>query len=150
MQQGLKTACRAASMAILIAAPRPAAAQGADWVSIRTIPAFADVQAQLQTLVNINARQSTNRFCVVARRDGGILEAEVYWATEDKLILWLPHLYDNEALVDSNRDLDLRRDVVPGNDVHGSTYEITQADADAILTACRRHGDQFVILKAKT
>ncbi len=99
-------------------------------------------------LVNVNGHQKTNEFCVIGQQDSTSLQAYVYWPTEQKLILWVPHLYDDEALVTSDRYLDLKRDVVAGNDVHGSTYLVTRSFVNAILQACREHGDKFTIQKS--
>ncbi len=120
---------------------------GWDWVPIRHIPGFSDVKAQLQMLVNVNGHKKNNQFCVIGQKDNASVQAYVYWPTENKLILWVPHLYDDKALVTSDRYLDLKTDVVEGNDVHGSTYLITRSFVNAILKACDEQGDKFTILK---
>lgn len=99
-------------------------------------------------LVNVNGRQKTNQFCVIGQKGDTSVQAYVYWPTEQKLILWVPHLYDNEALVTSDRYLDLKRDVVDGNDVHGSTYLVTRSFVNAALKACQEHGEKFTIHKS--
>jgi hypothetical protein len=119
-----------------------------EWVSVRHFPAFSDIQSQLQVLVNVNGHEKTNQFCVIGQKDSHSVQAYVYWSTEQKLILWVPHLYDDEALVTSNRYLDLKRDVVDGNDVHGSTYMVTRSFVSTTLQACSDHGDKFTIQKS--
>lgn len=119
------------------------------WISIQGRTEFADVNDQLQVLANSNGHRTENQFCVVGQQDGHYVQAYVYWPDENKLILWEPHLYDNQALVGSKRYLDLTRDVVAGDDVHGSTYLLTRADADAILLACHLHGEQFMIKRER-
>ncbi len=138
----------AVSIAFAALATSCAAHTGWAWVSIRHVPAFSDVRAQLQMLVNVNGRQKTNQFCVIGQKDDTSVQAYVYWPTEQKLILWVPHLYDNEALVTSDRYLDLKRDVVDGNDVHGSTYLVTRSFVNAALKACQEHGEKFTIHKS--
>jgi hypothetical protein len=98
--------------------------------------------------VNVNGHEKANRFCVVGQKDSRSIQAYVYWPTEQKLILWVPHLYDDEALVTSDRYLDLKRDVVEGDDVHGSTYMVTRSFVNAAVEACREHGDKFTIQKS--
>jgi len=138
----------AVSVACLAFATVCAAQAGWAWVSIRHVPAFSDVQAQLQMLVNVNGHEKTNQFCVIGQKDSSSVQAYVYWPTEQKLILWVPHLYDDEALVTSDRYLDLKRDVVEGNDVHGSTYMVTRSFVNTTLQACQEHGDKFTIQKS--
>jgi hypothetical protein len=138
----------AVSIACAALATACAAQTGWAWVSIRHVPAFSDVQAQLQMLVNVNGHEKTNQFCVIGQKDKTSLQAYVYWPTEQKLILWVPHLYDDEALVTSDRYLDLKRDVVDGNDVHGSTYLVTRSFVNTTVQACQEHGDKFTIQKS--
>ncbi|WP_234730741.1 hypothetical protein [Acidocella facilis] len=140
--------CFVAALAYATFAPASAATADQGWISIEHLSAFSDVQAQLQTLVNINGRKKMNHFCVVGHKDGDEVQAYVYWSTEEKLILWVPHLYDDEALVTSDRYLDLKRDVVDGNDVHGSTYMVTRAFVNKTLQACRNYGETFEIKKS--
>jgi hypothetical protein len=121
-------------------------AQAAEhWFSIRGRPEFADVQAQLQVVVDEHARQKTNRFCVVGEMVEGFTEAWVYWPEEGKLILWRPDRDNPHAIAGSNRYLDLKLDVVEGNDVHGSTYRLTRATANEKIRACRQHGEIHTI-----
>ncbi len=142
------TIARRACLALALLLPIVPAAASPTWVTIHGQPRFSDVRSQLQALADINGTQDRNEFCVVGQQDGRHRQAYVYWPTENKLILWIPHLYDDQALVRSKRYLDLRRDVVPGNDVHGSTYLLTRTDADAIIHACQATGETFTILKS--
>jgi len=140
----LVTSTRSAllGMALLV----PLAAQAAErWFSVRGKTEFSDVEAQLQIVVDEHARQNSNRFCVVGEDVRGVAEAWVYWPQSGKLILWRPDHDNPHAIAGSNRYLDLRRDVVAGDDVHGSTYKLTRATADEKIRACARHGDQYTI-----
>ena len=139
---------RRASFALALLLPTTLADASPTWVTIHGQPRFSDVRSQLQALADTNGTQDRNEFCVVGQQDGRYHQAYVYWPTENKLILWIPHLYDDQALVRSKRYLDLTRDVVSGNDVHGSTYLLTRADADAIIHACHATGETFTILKS--
>ncbi len=116
------------------------------WVSIKTLPGFGDAQAQLQALVDKNGHQATNRLCVVGQRDGAHFQAEVYWPSENKLILWVPNINDPETLIHSRRYLDLKRDVRA--DVGTSTYLLSRSFVDETLHACAGKGDHFVIHRA--
>ena len=117
------------------------------WFSIAGKPAFADVQAQLQVVVDEHAQKARNRFCVVGELVGASEEAWIYWPDGGRLILWRPDRDNPHAIAGSNRDLDLRRDVVDGNDVGGSTYKLTRAEADTTIRACAQHGDNYLIQK---
>lgn len=74
-------------------------------------------------------------------------QARVCWPDENKLILWLPD-HDPHAIAGSKRDLDLTRNVVPGNDGHGSPYLMTRHAVDDKIRACRQHGETFLIDEA--
>ena len=113
------------------------------WFPVGTNQWFADVHAQLQVLVDKNGRRETNRLCVVGEEADGVLQAYVYWPEESKLILWVPDRYDSQAIVHSRRYLDLKRDVVEGDDVHGSTYLLTRATANSKIRACQRFGTTY-------
>lgn len=114
-----------------------------EWVSIKTLPGFADANAQLQALVNRKGHHAVNRLCVVGQRDGAHFQAEVYWPSENKLILWVPNVNDPETLVHSKRYLDLTRDV--RNDPGTSTYLLSRSFVKEVQRACPREGDQFLI-----
>ena len=135
-------------LALALLLPIVPAAASPTWVTIQGQPQFSDVRSQLQALVDTNGTRDRNEFCIVGQQDGRYRQAYVYWPTENKLILWIPHVYDDQALVRSKRYFDLTRDVVSGNDVHGSTYLLTRIDADAIICACHARGETFTILKS--
>ena len=136
-------------LAVVACLPALASAHaGYEWVSIRTLSDFTDTKAQLQALIDANGRAATNRLCVIGQRDGRYQQAYVYWPSENKLILWTPDATDPETLVHSRRYLDLTRDVVKGNDVHGSTYLLPQTFVDETLKACAEKGDHYTITKS--
>ena len=141
-----KSSWAAFTVLLVLAMLAPVAARTAGhWFSIRGRPEFADVQAQLQVVVDEHAHQRTNRFCVVGEMVEGSTEAWVYWPEEGKLILWRPDRDNPHAIAGSKRYLDLKRDVVEGNDVHGSTYRLTRATADEKIQACRQRGEIHTI-----
>jgi hypothetical protein len=126
----------------------PGVARAANpWFSIRRELVFADVDAQLQVLVDEHARQRTSRFCVVGETVGRVREAWVYWPAAGKLILWRPDRDNPHAIAGSNRYLDLKKDVVAGDDVGGSTYKLTRTQAAKTIKACTQHGDHYTIAK---
>ncbi len=134
-------ACGAVAAACLaVAIPASAAFE---WVSIKTLPGFDDVKAQLQTLVDRNGHHRTNRLCVVGQKNGKNFQAEVYWPSENKLILWVPNINDPETLIHSRRYLDLKRDVRA--DTGTSTYLLSTSFVDETLKACSSKGDHFII-----
>ena len=138
-------ACFVVLAAVILA---PIAVEAVErWFSIRGRPEFADVQAQLQVVVDEHAHQRTNRFCVVGEAVEGSTEAWVYWPDDGKLILWRPDRDNPHAIAGSKRYLDLRRDVIAGDDVHGSTYLLTRATADEKIRACEQHGEAYTVDK---
>ena len=117
------------------------------WFPISSNVDFADVRAQLQVVVDEHAHQRQNSFCVVGEGSSGDEEAWVYWPQENKLILWLPDRDNPHAIAGSKRYLDLSRDVVAGNDVHGSTYLMTRQAVREKIQACRQHGEIYSVDK---
>ena len=117
------------------------------WFAVANNPSFADVRKQLQVLVDARGHRRRNRLCVVGQESKGYRQAYVHWPAEDKLILWEPQSDNSRAMLNSRRFLDLRRDVVTGDDVHGSTYLLTRSDADQTIAACRRYGTIFIIVR---
>ena len=120
--------------------------------SVEGLPAYAHARDSLQTLVDEEGEQPTNRFCVVGLVDeDGNRTVWVHWQEANALILWEPYTADageeqRQDLVRSRRQLDLARDVVAaGDDVQGSTYRVTRAWVDQTLDACGRAGSRFVV-----
>ena len=131
---------------LVIAVPASATdSDGSRWFQISRNPAFADVQRQLQVLVDADARVSRNRFCVVGQTADGYAQAYVYWPTNSKLILWEPQ-DSPRAILGSRRYLDLRRDVREG-DAGGSSYVLTRKFLNEVISACRRTGRDFLITR---
>jgi len=114
-------------------------------VPIQNVPAFSDVRAQLQALVNTFGFHTVNNFCVVAyagpKGDNSVLPY-VYWPTQNKLIEWG---IGSNLILGSNHYFDLTRDVVPDGAI--SIDSLTRADVDSVLQDCRRYGNKFTITK---
>jgi hypothetical protein len=72
------------------------------WVPISHYPQFSTIKAQLQDLVDHDATQKINKFCVIGQKDGAFLGAYVYWFTGDQLIFWLPDHNDINDIRCSN------------------------------------------------
>lgn len=116
-----------------------------NWVSIKTLSGFDDAKAQLQTLVDRNGHQRMNRFCIIGQKDEKHFQAEVYWLSENKLILWVPNVNDPATLIHSRRYLDLKRDVRA--DIGTSTYLLSKSFVAETLKACSSEGEHFIIDK---
>lgn len=74
----------------------------------------------------------------------------VYWKEKNRLILFEPYqdsILPAKELYLSRRNLDLKKDVVPTiDDIHGSTYLITEESKQQYLTSCKK-GSHFLIKK---
>lgn len=119
---------------------------------ISGVPAFADAQSQLQVLVNIKGFHKINHFCVVATHDLSDPEAEVYWPTEGKLILWEP-MDIMFALLWSRDYVDLKHDVVPSANDITLQYMVlpwTRPEVDEVITNCQKYGSKFTINKSES
>lgn len=135
-------------IALLLIAPANVAARAVEqWFSIKSDREFSDVRAQLQVVVDHDATQAINQFCVVGHQLGKYKDASVYWPTNNKLILWEIQPDNPRAIWESRRSLDLMKDVVSGNDVHGSTYMITRTYANHVIKSCREHGNNFTVIR---
>ncbi len=120
------------------------------WRSVKNMPDFSDVIAQLQVLVNVNGFHKINQICVAGFEVGTYDAAEIYWPVEHKFILWEPQSA-SEPLLMSRRYLDTRRDVVPTeNDLHGSTYLWTAPELNEFIKECHKYGDNYTIKKSYT
>ena len=135
------------SVLVFLASGGLAQASG-HWFPVDSGADFADVHAQLQVVVDEHAHRAENRFCVVGQRTSAEEEAWVYWPKENKLILWLSDKDNPHAIAGSKRYLDLIRNVVAGDDVHGSTYLMTRRTIDEKIHACRQHGETYLIEKS--
>ena len=134
--------CVLLSACLAVVSPAYAASE---WVSIKPLPGFNAVQAQLQALVDKNGRETVNHLCVIGQKDGAHFQAEVYWPSENKLILWIPNINDPETLIHSKRYVDLKRDV--RDNVGTSTYLLSRSFVDETLKACASKGDHFTVDK---
>jgi hypothetical protein len=109
------------------------------WVPISHYPQFVTTKDQLKNLLDHDATQKINRFCVIGQKDGAFLGAYVYWLTGDQLIFWLPDpydIYESDALTNSVVQIDfehgLRDEEYPADDRN----EMQRSYAEAILKAC--------------
>jgi len=134
-------------MAVLAAAALPLAGAGAQphrWFSPTADPQFRDARAQLQVLIDEDAKQRENQFCLVGESGQGYRNVWVQWLTQGRLILWEPQ-QNPKAIWESRRNLSLTKDVVAGADAGGSTYLMTRADVNRIIAACQRLGVRYTI-----
>ena len=128
----------------------PSAGQAkTQWISLKGDPDYADIQAQLLVLANIDGFHADNEFCVVGEHDDDGETALVYWPTEDKLINWDHKIDDPEALVDAKTLLYLNSDVVATEgEIDGSTYLVTSAWVNDVIHNCNRFGNRYHITKS--
>jgi hypothetical protein len=121
------------------------------WVPISHYPQFATVKDQLQDLVDHDATQKINKFCVIGQKDGAFLGAYVYWLTEDQLIFWLPNPNDideSDALTYPTVGIDLKHGLRDEEDAKDDRDEMQRSYAETILQACQDSGQNFVINKS--
>jgi hypothetical protein len=111
-------------------------------VSIRNDPSYADLQIQLQLLVNTMGFHTTNRFCVVGYETKGDVDAlpYIYWPTQNKLITW-----DDNIILESAHYSDLTRDILPDGAM--TDDYLHRSDVNNIIRDCRKHGDAYTIKK---
>jgi len=121
------------------------------WAPIRRFSEFSSVEAQLQYLVDNNSSAKVNNFCVVGQKDGVYTAAYIYWQNQNRLIYWLPGKYDVDdpfAVSDSPVQIDLNHGLRDEEDSSDERNEMQRSYATAIVRACRRTGQQFVIRKS--
>jgi hypothetical protein len=115
----------------------------------RTDPAFGDATPALARLVAETRPHGPQHFCAIGYRAEGGPMAWVHWQEAERLILWHGRgdgSAPGEALLHSNRRLDLNADVVAREaDLAGSTYRVTRAWVSARLADCEAKGDRYVI-----
>ena len=124
---------------------RPVQAQLA--FSPRSDSALGDATPALRMLVAQTEPRpkGPQHFCAIAYRGPEGVNAWVHWREGNRLILWLGGGAE-DALLHSNRNLDLAADVVATEaDVAGSTYLVTRAWVAGKLADCAAKGDQYTI-----
>jgi hypothetical protein len=73
----------------------------------------------------------------------------VYWRTEDQLIFWPPDPSEDDfILADSVIQIDLRHGLRNEEDSVDDRNEMQRSYAEAILQACQKSGQNFVITKS--
>ncbi len=119
---------------------------GVTAIPIRNLPAFSNARVLLQALANTEGFHDENHFCVVAYKGPSDLQAEIYWSTQNKLILWVPE--GSNAVFFTRDYVDLTRDVVANAaDIKPSDYILpwTREEVNAVLQDCARHGNYYSI-----
>jgi hypothetical protein len=157
MRQALKMMCGLSLM--MVAAGGQAMAQSDDGDEAGTIiptatdPDFGDATPALRKLIAAARPRAIGpqHFCIIGYRiDGGGKIALVHWREQRRLIFWLggsdPE-HRSDSIVDSNRQLDLDKDVVPTDvDVGSSTYLISQTWLDEKM---RLRGEGYYVYGAQ-
>jgi hypothetical protein len=121
------------------------------WVPISHYPQFATIKAQLQDLVDHDATQKINKFCVIGQKDSTFLGGYVYWLTGDQLLFWLPNphdIYESDALTYPTVEIDLKHGLRDEEDARDDRDEMQRSYAETILQACQKSGQNFVIAKS--
>lgn len=121
------------------------------WVKISEFPRFSTITSQLQTLVDAQGHSKINDFCVIGQKDGSYLAAYVYWATEDRLIIWNPDPHDfaePHGLVNSYSNVNLKIGAVDQEFYSRTTTEMPRSYANEIIRACAASGQKFSVTKS--
>jgi hypothetical protein len=121
------------------------------WVRVNEFSQFSSIKLQLQTLVDTQGRSRSNDFCVIGQKDGNYLAAYVYWATENRMIIWNPDPNDfsePHGLANSYSSVDLKTGAVDREFYSRTITEMPRSYADKILRACRASGQKFSITKS--
>ncbi len=140
----------AACAAVATGKPAPSSV----FFDTRYSPYYGDARPALKTFLAEEPplASRTQRFCIVGYRGESDL-AWVHWREGRRLILWEGRVapeFKREAISQSRRDLDLRKDVVATEaEVAGSTYLVTRAWVAKTIADCRRHGVRYSIARPK-
>jgi len=119
--------------------------------SPRSDPAFGDATPAITRLLaeTVPHSRGSQHFCAIGYRGAEGPVAWVHWREGNRLIFWLGRGDGSDAadaLLRSNRSLDLKTDVVATEaDVAGSTYLVTRAWVAAKLADCAAKGDKYTI-----
>lgn len=118
---------------------------------VRSDANFGDATVALREFLrDANIRSPrVQHFCVVGYQssDGGDKRAWVHWTEGHEIILWSGAADPQSAktaIVYSRRVLDLKKDVVPTEaDIKGSTYLVTRAWVDGVISECQTRGAKY-------
>lgn len=117
----------------------------------RSDPSFGDARPAIARLLAETSPRPAGpqHFCAIGYRGPEGVVAWVHWREANRLIFWLGKGDGSaaaDALLRSNRNLDLNADVVATEaDVAGSTYLVTRAWVAAKLADCAAKGDKYNI-----
>lgn len=125
------------------------AGSGDHWTKIQKNNGFKGWEKELHRIVQKDADQAENTFCVVVDQKESDLKAYVYWPQKSRLIIWGPSNDEISNLDQAGEPLDLKHDVVATqDDIGSSTYLVTRTWVSNILSACRRYGTTLTIDKS--
>jgi hypothetical protein len=125
-----------------------AAEAGARPFDIGADPDYANYrQAVVDYLVSRHSHADAH-VCVLGERDAaGERTASVWWREGARIIVWEGR---DSKLATSVSNLDLRRDVVAGeDDLHGSTYLVTRQWVSDFQARCKRSGRSFIVRRTE-
>lgn len=156
MRQALKVMCGLSLMTIATggeaAAQSDGSAQAGTIIPTATDPDFGDATPALKKLIAAARPRAIGpqHFCIIGYiGNGGSKIVWVHWRERRRLIFWFggsdPE-YRSDSIVDSNRQLDLDKDVVPTDaDIGSSTYLVSQTWLDQKLRDCAAEGTRYVV-----
>jgi len=110
--------------------------------------AFGDPTRALREFLHsqrVARRKPAQSFCIVGYQSSTANDkrAWIHWPQGHKLILWSG---GTAALANSRRITDLTKDVVASEaDIQGSTYLVTQAWANQVLSDCATRGIKYQV-----
>ena len=114
---------------------------------------FGDATVPLRELLRDRHVRSHNvqHFCVIGLQNanGEGKQAWVHWTEGNRIILWegaTDPLTARTAIARSRSVIDLRKDVVPReDDIKGSTFLVTRAWVNRIITDCAAKGGNYEV-----
>lgn len=94
--------------------------------------------------------RSRQHFCAIGYKyPEGAITVWVHWKEGQRLLLWRgdsDHEMREKGLVDTNRDLKLRRDTIERKEeLNGSTFMETRAWWEAVAVDCAAHGEKVTL-----
>jgi hypothetical protein len=115
--------------------------------------AFGDATAALREFLRAHHVRShrDQHFCIAGYQSGSgdDRRAWIYWTEGRKVILWRGASDPQSAktsIARSHRITDLTKDVVPTEaDLKGSTYLVTQAWVDRLISDCQTRGAKYQV-----
>ena len=118
-----------------------------DTFDIRSTASFSNYESVVGTYIRNVSAHPTNHICLIGESVRAEKLVWVIWQEGGRLILWEE---GESSLRNSRRQIDLAKDVVPNEeDVHGSTYLITESWLAALRAECATNGIELIVAGKK-